>query len=965
MAAYESDIPGMREMLQQFPAAVVVAGAPGGEILFANRRAEEMVEHALGGEVEDLLADVELFASAGRPLTYAEWPLVRCIASGEQILDEEVVLVAAGVRRVISCSCAPVLGDEGELVAGVLVVHDVTERTAVEERLAYHASLLDNLDDAVVGTDPEFRLTVWNRGAERLYGFAAAEVLGRDAREVASYAGDQSRLALERELQEADRARAELTAYRKDGSAVEVELIAVAVRDGGGAISGYLGIHRDVTERKHADGALRDAERRMREILESLTDAFIAFDHGWGYTYLNERALADVNRALGAQFTREDLIGRKVWDLFPDFPSTSLYADLEQARSDGRAVHVEAYSELDRRWVEVHAYPSSEGLATYTRDVTARRRAGEELGQRAAQQAGVAALGLRALAGQDLQRLMDDAAHIVASTLNVELVKVSELLPGGSELLIRAGVGWRAGVVGSETEPADSDSAAGYSLSSADAVVSDDLAGDRRFNIPGLVHEHGARSAAAVVIGRRGAPFGVLGALSRSPRRFSDDDVNFLQAVAHVLATTVERSQTERRLRDAREAERRRIARDLHDEALRDLSLALTEAQRVQPEGQLVPALKRVGHRLRGAIYDLRLTAEQQRPLSELLEELVQLHRALAEGAVVVELDVRDGVPGGSFGHRGTELLRIVGEGLTNARRHSGARSIRVGAWASDRTLCVEVADDGGGFDPDSAATAAGTGLRGMRERAAGLGSELTVRSAPGEGTSVRVGMPLVRAGRTEPVRVLLVDDHAAVREAIALAFRQEPDFEVAGQAGSLAEARQMLQEVDIAVIDLGLPDGDGGDLIRDLREVNPRAQAIVLSASIDRSEIARAVDRGAAGVLEKTAGLDEVVHAVRRLHAGETLLPLTEVVELLRVAAGDREREREDRDAIARLTPREREVLQLLGEGLDSQGIADRLHITIRTERNHIANILAKLGVHSQLQALVFALRHGLTKIR
>ena len=202
-------------------------------------------------------------------------------------------------------------------------------------------------------------------------------------------------------------------------------------------------------------------------------------------------------------------------------------------------------------------------------------------------------------------------ARVVASTLDVELVKVGELLPGESELLIRAGVGWRAGVVGSETEPADSDSAAGYSLRCADAVVSDDLAAERRFNIPGLVHEHGARSAAAVVIGGRRAPFGVLGVLSRNPRRFSDDDVNFLQAVAHVLATAVERSRIERRVRDAREAERRRIARDLHDEALRDLSLALTEARRAPPAGQLVPALKRVGDRLRSAIYDLRLAAEQ------------------------------------------------------------------------------------------------------------------------------------------------------------------------------------------------------------------------------------------------------------------------------------------------------------------------------------------------------------------
>jgi GAF domain-containing protein len=180
-------------------------------------------------------------------------------------------------------------------------------------------------------------------------------------------------------------------------------------------------------------------------------------------------------------------------------------------------------------------------------------------------------------------------------------------------------------VVGSETEPADRDSAAGYSLLTTAPVVSDDLAEERRFNIPALVHEHGARSQAAVVIGGRRAPFGVLCALSRSPRRFSEDDVNFLQAVAHVLATAVERSQTERRLRDAREAERRRIARDLHDEALRDLILALAEAQRAQPVRELVPALKYFGRRLRSAIYDLRLAAEQPRPLPELLEELVLL----------------------------------------------------------------------------------------------------------------------------------------------------------------------------------------------------------------------------------------------------------------------------------------------------------------------------------------------------
>src|SRR5215217_639785 len=102
----------------------------------------------------------------------------------------------------------------------------------------------------------------------------------------------------------------------------------------------------------------------------------------------------------------------------------------------------------------------------------------------------------------------------------------------------------------------------------------------------------------------------------------------------------------------------------------------------------------------------------------------------------------------------------------------------------------------------------------------------------------------------------------------------------------------------------LALPGGYGGDLIKDLREAHPQAQALVLSATLDRAQIARAVERGAAGVLNKTAHLEEVVAAVRRLRAGEPLMPLEEVVELLRFASSRREQEHEARLAVESLTP-------------------------------------------------------------
>jgi DNA-binding NarL/FixJ family response regulator len=174
-----------------------------------------------------------------------------------------------------------------------------------------------------------------------------------------------------------------------------------------------------------------------------------------------------------------------------------------------------------------------------------------------------------------------------------------------------------------------------------------------------------------------------------------------------------------------------------------------------------------------------------------------------------------------------------------------------------------------------------------------------------------------------------------------------------------------MLDEVDVALVDLALPDGDGGDLIAVLRDADPKAHAIVLSASLDRSVVARAVERGAAGALSKASRLPDVIEAVRRVRAGETLLPLDEVVELLRFASRERERELLDRQAIESLTSRELEILQLIADGCDSRHAASRLHISVRTQRNHVANILGKLGVHSQLQALIFALRYQLVELR
>ncbi len=215
--------------------------------------------------------------------------------------------------------------------------------------------------------------------------------------------------------------------------------------------------------------------------------------------------------------------------------------------------------------------------------------------------------------------------------------------------------------------------------------------------------------------------------------------------------------------------------------------------------------------------------------------------------------------------------------------------------------------------------------------------------------------------------RLLIVEDHASFRQTLAFVFDQQPDFEVVAQAGSLGEARRVMRgrKADLGVIDLALPDGDGLELIEDLREANPLFAALVLTASLDRADHARAIEAGAAGVLHKSADVDEIMDATRRLAAGEPLFSPEELGEMLRLAGESREEEREARARIGQLTRREIQVLEALAEGLTNKEIAERLHMSVDTERTHMMNILNKLGVHSRLQALLFAARYGIVELR
>jgi NarL family two-component system response regulator LiaR len=207
---------------------------------------------------------------------------------------------------------------------------------------------------------------------------------------------------------------------------------------------------------------------------------------------------------------------------------------------------------------------------------------------------------------------------------------------------------------------------------------------------------------------------------------------------------------------------------------------------------------------------------------------------------------------------------------------------------------------------------------------------------------------------------VLVVDDHAVVREGLRAFLELQDGIEVAGEAADGEEAIAAAERLrpDVVLMDLVMPNLDGLSAMRGLRERVPAARVIVLTSFLDDDKLLPALRAGAAGYLLKNAPPPELARAVRAAHAGETLLDPVVAARLVETLAGDG-------DPLDRLTPREREVLVLIGRGFPNKRIARELAVAEKTVKTHVGHVLAKLGVTDRTQAAVVAVRAGLVDPR
>jgi PAS domain S-box-containing protein len=792
--------------------------------------------------------------------------------------------------------------------------------------------LLDLTQDAIMVRDAEDKITFWNRAAESMYGWTKEEALGQNLHDLLKTWFPEPLEKIAADLMRDGHWAGELWHTRRDGTTIVVTSRWVLERAEPPRI---LETNTDVSERRRSEEELRESLRELADLKFALDESsIVAFtDQRGRITYVNDK-FCEISK-----YSREELIGQDHRIINSSYHPKEYIRNLWRTIARGRVWRGELRNRAKDGsfyWVDTTIVPFLDDrgkpfqYVAIRYEITDRKKAEEEL-----RESNV--LLQSVIEGSSDAIYLKDARgrYLLANTSAKEIIgrPIEEIIGRSDADLL---------------EP---------------EVARSLMETDRQVMTTGEVsklEETMLVDGAARTFLSTKAPY--------------QDHEGRVTGVIGVASDITELKNAEKALREIREAERSRISRDLHDVVLQDLTFALQKVQlsRTKQDGsagldEAVAALGRSVRGLRSAVYDLSVEAEDHGRFLRSVEALVELNRGMYPECEF-GLEVHEGFPEELPEKQSKDLLRIVQEVLANTRRHSRASHAWVTAGTSPGKLWVEVSDDGRGFDP--ARMSSGTGTRGMRERARALGGELVISSSPDVGTRVRFEMPAARDGeslgdtREGQARILVVDDHASFRQGVAAALEGEPDFSIVGQAGSLAEAREMLRETDVGIFDLRLPDGYGGDLIRALRGANPRAQVLILSSSQDRAEIARAVESGAAGVLHKSAGMDEIIDAVRRLKAGKTLLPLEDVVELLRFAGARKEEEYEAQQAIARLTDREREVLEALAEGLDAQQIAGRLHISAKTERNHVASILAKLGVHSRLQALVFAARHGVVEI-
>lgn len=434
-------------------------------------------------------------------------------------------------------------------------------------------------------------------------------------------------------------------------------------------------------------------------------------------------------------------------------------------------------------------YRSTSAVVPSCMDIMPLSQIENQLQRFSQQQRVLSAFGQLALQERDLARVMDECVRLLSLTLPVEMAKVLELLPGERSLLLRAGIGWKDGLVGHAVVSAEQDSQAGYTLMVDKPVIVSDLARETRFSGPPLLLDHHVVSGMSCIIrDQEGKPHGVLGVHTSAKRKFGEEDVEFLQTMANMLANAIHRKEIEselesmknslerrveertevllqhqRRIRSlsselllTEQRERRRISTELHDYLAQLLVVGKMKISQL-PSSGLSEAhallIKEVEDCLdEGLTYTRDLMAQISPPVlyefgliaavSWLADKMLRHDLQVTVTTAMTDESLR--LPESTA----VILYQVVRELLLNVVKHARTREAEIVIARDDalEVLAIEVKDSGLGFDPSSVfpslTQTTQFGLLNTQERIESLGGQFTIHAEPGQGTRVRVAVP-------------------------------------------------------------------------------------------------------------------------------------------------------------------------------------------------------------------------------
>ncbi|WP_423999209.1 PAS domain S-box protein [Haloarcula salina] len=500
------------------------------------------------------VSELPMRDEAGESLGDGEHPVETVIRTGEPVSNRLLQHDGPdGGQHWVRVNASPVTDDDGRLECVVATGEDVTElqrKTRALERQRNDLErelddVFDRIDDAFFALDDDWRFTHVNEQAASALERSVGDLVGQPIWEVFPEARDTTFQAeYERAL------RAQETVSFEEYFAPLSTWFEVTAYPSESGLSVYF---RDITERKEREERLR----RYRTVVETIDDGVYIVDGENRFVLVNE-ALTDLTgydreELLGSHasmVTTDDDLGRAEdrRDALVTSDATATTIETELVTSEGQTVPIETrFSLLDLGDDD----PARVGVV---RNVGDRKERQEQLQRRMRQQEVITDLGQQALERPDLDALFAAATRLVADTLGIEYCKVLDLDADREELLLREGVGWQEGLVGEATVSAvEADSQAAYTLSVEGPVVVEDLTTESRFSGPDLLRDHDVRSGISTIIGPRSEPWGILGTHSTESRTFSEEDARFVQSVANILATAINRRDYERRLLDQRE----------------------------------------------------------------------------------------------------------------------------------------------------------------------------------------------------------------------------------------------------------------------------------------------------------------------------------------------------------------------------------------------------------------------------